>query len=112
MASQRCETCDEFMWSFERHTCKPLFIVWNNNDGKTEDEGVRIHAIDAQNAAEQWAEDHDSSSAEYGIVSQREEPTVCVRSAEGELTEWLVRGEALPHYYATKLTAGGKGDGL
>ena len=58
----------------------------------------------AEFAAEAWAEDDDSSSAEYSIVAQRDEPVVVVRDMKtGEITRWKVTGESVPQYSAKRL---------
>lgn len=79
------------------------FRVWEEGDGMGKVEGRTIEAYDAEHAAELWAEMADHLSAEYYIVSQTEKPIVCVRSADGEVSRWRVRGEAVPAYYAEQV---------
>ena len=76
------------------------YVVWCPDLGQEQEDGATIPATDPADAAEGWAEWHDRSSAEYRIVSGREE-IVIVRDVEtGEQREWIVRGEAMPYYTA------------
>lgn len=76
------------------------YVVWCPDLGQEQEDGATIPATDPADAAEEWAEWHDRSSAEYRIVSGREE-IVIVRDVEtGEQREWIVRGEAMPYYTA------------
>ena len=79
---------------------KESFLVWCPDYGQTESDAWRIEAGDAGDAAEEWAELDDCDSAEYSIVSGKDQ-TVTVKScADGSVTSWRVRGEAQPVYYA------------
>ena len=94
----RCSTCGEWMYS-SRHACPPIFEV---NYPEYGDEWREIRAIDAETAAEKWAEREDSESAEYSIVGGRETPVVNVRGPDGSVTRWIISGEAVPKYYASE----------
>lgn len=93
----RCQKCGEWTYS-DRHACPPLFDV-RCDDNHGPDEWVQIRAIDAETAAEKWAE-RDDQDGDYLIVGQRSTPIVDVRSPTGEVTRWQVSGEAVPKYYA------------
>ncbi len=82
-----------------------LYRVWCPEHGESVEDGTRIEASNAEEAAEDWAEHEDNSSAEYHIVGKRSRPVVCVQAANGvgAVTQWLVRGEAVPSYYATEI---------
>ena len=63
------------------------YVVWCPDLGQEQEDGATIPATDPADAAEWWAEWHDRSSAEYRIVSGREE-IVIVRDVEtGEQRE-------------------------
>lgn len=67
------------------------------------DRWTRVKAVDAETAVGLWAENYDSTSAEYAIVGGRDEPVVVVRAADGTLRKFRVRGEAQPMYFAEEL---------
>jgi len=79
------------------------YQVW---DEETGDQFVAqtVEAFDHEAAAEEWARQDDWGSAEYGIVSGRHTPVVCVRQVGTEdVRRFSVRGEAEPVYYADEL---------
>lgn len=78
------------------------FEVWNED---SPDEVSTIKALDAEHAAEEWAEADDSNSAEYAIVSQRSEPVLSVKDGEGKIRRFKVSGEAVPSYTAREQPA-------
>lgn len=84
---------------------KQTFEVWcpEEDDGEIESHRRKIEAMDAEDAAEQWAEQEDWYSAEYAIVSGRSTPVVAVRAPDGTETRYRVRGEAVPAYYADEV---------
>lgn len=82
------------------------FLVWCPDMGSEREDACVIEAHDAESAAQEWAEEEDCNSAEYSIVSGREEPTVCVAEGDGPEQQFRVSGEAVPHYYATATRAG------
>ena len=55
---QSCMTCGQFMFKFDRvHHCLPRWVVWDVGEGETEFSACRnIYAIDAEYAAQEWAE--------------------------------------------------------
>lgn len=76
-------------------------------DNCTEDDAHEIEALDAEDAAEQYAESSDRQSAEYTYA--REGGVVMVR-AKGFDEPWVryeVTGESVPQYHATE-SKGGK----
>jgi len=68
---------------------------------------VEVHAVDAELAAERWAEDDDCDSAEYGIL-RGDDAEVVVTAADGTKTRWKVMGESEPTYYASQIEEGGE----
>lgn len=116
--------CDGRVVSYRGRTINPrpwnvregvgVFAVWRPDEGEEEEDAVLILAVDAQDAAEHWAEYDDASSAEYAIVGGRA-ANVLVRRAGvtdargnvclepgGEVTQFVVCGETLPSYTARK----------
>jgi hypothetical protein len=49
----------------ERHSCLPLWDVWDPEE--TREDGRQVRAFDAENAGIEWAEDWDSDS-DYAAV--------------------------------------------
>jgi hypothetical protein len=82
---------------------KQSFTVWCPEQGETADDGRAFDAFDAEEAAEQWAEQDDWSSAEYSIVGQRSTPIVHVQGPSGDVQRFRVSGEAVPSYSAEHL---------
>lgn len=84
---------------------KKEFAVWCPEQGETSDDAWQCQAFDAEDAAEEWAEHEDYSSAEYDIVGQRTTPQVYVLEAgTTEARLFRVSGEAVPSYYAEELS--------
>lgn len=98
---RRCETCGAaFLWpdSARYHKCPPEWLVWDAEDSP-EESGSLLRALSADFAAEKYAE---QNAVDFDYL---EEPvTLCVRSKDGEVTRWLVAGEAEVVYTATEVT--------
>jgi hypothetical protein len=78
------------------------FLVWCPEDGESEHDGRRKIAAHAPElAAEEWAGIDDRESADYRILGGLEK-VVHVREVDGEETRWIVRGEAVPSYWAVR----------
>lgn len=79
------------------------FRVWCEEYGQDADDARMVDAVDAEAAAEKWAEDQDSRSADYSIVGGQP-ATVKVQEATGHadspVQEFVVHGESVPHYSA------------
>jgi hypothetical protein len=99
-----CLTCGEFKYT-SYHKCSPKWYVWQLDDPERFDQRA-VHAIDAQEAAEKWA-DQEDSYGDYWIV-QGGNPIVCVQAASGcddAPIEYLaVEGETVPQYHAQAMT--------
>lgn len=103
MSFEMCLICGEFKYT-NYHKCHPAWLVWQL-DGETENDAITVYGIDAQDAAEKWADKQDSYG-DYWIV-QGGNPIVCVRSASADDApiEYLaVEGEAVPQYHAQQMT--------
>ncbi len=104
-----CPTCgvyDYFGTGFGAHKCKPAWEC--RGDWQDDDEWQTIHAIDAEEAAEKYAEKYDCESGEYAIVSGngRDETIILTRKPDNSgLTpeRWVIEAETIPHYRATKI---------
>lgn len=96
----RCKTCGDFSYS-DSHVCPPSWLV-RDVDYHGDHEGERVYALDAQEAAEKWADENDSGN-DYAIVSGSP-ATVLVRpydDAAATPQKFIVTGEAVPEYRAS-----------
>lgn len=98
MSWGRCQRCQHWDW-LDRHTCLPAFYVYDVDEGDAAD-AAKYHAIDHEAAAEQYAEDDDSASAECAIISGNPARVMVRRSGEDEWHPYTVSGEAVPRYDA------------
>lgn len=103
----RCSKCGRFRDTFTGrmvHKCPPAWRVWCPVErGENEADAKTIFAFDAEAAAEEWAEQDDRYSAEYGIVGGSS-VVVHVQAVDSdEVTRWSVSGESVPSYSASEL---------
>lgn len=101
--STRCTQCNQSLWtSYDEkyHWCKPLFRVWCEEQGDTEDDARDVHALTHEDAAEEWAEQSDLDSAEYSIVKGGDVTVHVRRVGEDSHKTFVVSGEAVPSYSA------------
>ena len=82
----------------------PIWLVWAPERGETEADARGIEALDAGQAAEDFAEWDDNNSAEYS-VARGEEITVHVRGTDlgAEVQRFRVSGEYVPSYMTREL---------
>jgi hypothetical protein len=103
-----CKICDEYVYECHggkhAHVCPPTFLVWQDGCHGANDDGDKVYALDHKTAAEKWAEQDDSDSAEYAIVHGNP-ATVRVRvEADACDEKWFrVEGEAVPSYSAHEI---------
>lgn len=75
-----------------------IYLVWPADED--ESDARKIEAMDAENAAEEWAREKDWDSADFAIANGSD-ATVLVRPIDGgEIEAWLVRGWSAPVYSA------------
>ncbi len=100
-----CKTCHNYYDILEStflpaHKCHPAWLVWDPDQGNTVEDARTIYALNAEWAAEKWAEEDDSDSAEYSIA-QGTSTVVCVQPKEGgPIEKFKVTGEYEPTYSA------------
>ena len=83
------------------------FYVWCPDHGESPEDARKFEALDAQEAAEKWADWNDGYFAEYAIVGGKEVARVCVREqGESEVRGFTVSGRAVPTYTARSLPMG------
>ena len=104
MSDARCDECGEWTSLPASHKCPPRWRVWCPDEGETAEDARTFYGRGADDAAEKWAEDDDSQSTEYRIVSGKREPVVCVQSVEGgDVLRFSVAGESVPSYTAREI---------
>jgi hypothetical protein len=80
-----------------------VFLVWRPENGETEEDAREVEALDAETAAEDFAE-WDDSQGDYTIV-RGSDATLHVRPRDGgDVERFQVSGEAVPQYSARVLT--------
>lgn len=98
----RCPKCERFGWL--PHACKEFECAtdWNQDP-----EWTTVHAMDAEQAVERYAEDYDCEG-DYTIIKagDRGETIIRVREMgdEGGGKKFHVYGESVPQYHARELT--------
>ncbi len=70
------------------------YLCWNEDEDEEED-ARPIEATCPDYAAEKWAEEDDSNSAEYSI-SKGNAATVCVKSPDGTVNKYVIHGKLDP----------------
>ena len=79
-------------------------LVWCPAYGQGPEDGLKITAFDADDAATEWAETTERDASEY-LIAEGEEVTVHVRDVDtGAETAFVVRGELVPSYFASRIT--------
>ena len=97
MTIEWCETCGEVMW--ESHVCPPAWDVWDPEEGDRAEWGSPWHAIDAETAAERWAEGEDGGG-DYSIVGGADVVVCVAKVGSDEVKRFNVSGEVVPEYSA------------
>lgn len=101
--SERCPTCQKWVYGDERHRCQPKFIVWCKDRGEDSvEDGSAYFAFDAECAAEEWAEDFDAG--DFTIIGGNSEVVSVQNVQTGEVSRYRVSGETVAQYSAEELT--------
>lgn len=105
MSYDPCRICGEWGWT-DTHKCPPRWDIYCPENGDEPDHARSFYAIDAEAAAEKWAERYDEYD-EPSIARQDFTPTVCVRryGTDDVWERWTVSGEYVPQYYAREAEA-------
>lgn len=82
------------------------YHVWCPHQGEAREDASTHKGDSPEEAARDWAEQKDWSSADYFIVSGREEPEVLVAPVDWSAVPVLIRvsGEAVPVYTARRVS--------
>jgi hypothetical protein len=82
----------------------PLWIVWNPDGGdEGPDDGRKFRAVDAQDAAQQWAYCAESEGWEYTLEEKPETVVVCRVDDIGSQRKFRVRAQTSRDYFADEL---------
>ncbi len=101
MSMIKCKICDEWIGENDNnHKCDPAWEVCSPDLG---DDWMDVYALDAEFAAEKWAERFDSDT-DYALLGGDEEIIIVRKKGETKETSFRVSGEAVPKYTATEIT--------
>ena len=95
----RCPRCRVFDWQ-ESHTCPPLWVCRLVEEERDGEDGGKVHATDAREAACKYAKDLNNAYGSADYVSRMD---VVVTSPKGIVSTWQVEMEPVPSYYASEL---------
>ena len=102
--SQTCPICKTWGW-IGRHTCPPAWLVCDPEyDGDTIEDGQKIHALDAEQAVEKYAEER-TSDGDGLFESDRLLVRLLVRLADEEGPGWTynVTADLVPEFHAVEV---------
>lgn len=100
MGCEYCNICGELTFSWEKHSCDPLFFCWTiYKEEDKEDPGKRfsrkVYAIDHERAAEKYGEQDCDNDPEYYSTYLEKGVLVGVKDAEGgSIKVFKVSGES------------------
>ena len=104
-----CKKCDVFMFDKYTHICTPEWLVWCIETGENITDAITIHAIDAQEAAEKYADDNDCHFDYMFLEGGEDGCVVAVCKKEdfdnggANVYRFRVFGESVPQYTARSL---------
>ena len=101
----KCNSCGQYAWL--PHGCQSFSVEqdWSHkNDGSGYEEAGTAHGMDAEDAAENWAEE-DDAGGDYTIIGGSP-ARIRLTSPKGEVTEFVVEGESVPRYTAREVESG------
>jgi len=104
----RCSICGTYGW-IDSHECPPCWRVWEADSHGEDEDGERIYALDAEQAAEKWADETDAYG-DYTIIGGSEATVRVTPDGGGETVWFAVSGES-PQYHARKVEAPTEGGG-
>jgi len=84
----------------EVHQCPPTFEVLIE-DYHGDDDGIKVSAFDAEEAAEKAIEEWDAEG-DYTCAGGSE-VNVTVKGSDGSVKKFVVTAEACPEYYASEI---------
>lgn len=95
----RCPRCHEFKVIAIKCYCQPFGCAINWNGTVGDDAYETVYAVDAEAAAEKFAEDDDGNSGEY-TIARNGHGEVWTRDGAGLVQRWMVQAEQVVHYHA------------
>ena len=98
----RCSVCGEFIFEWKKHKCKPAWWCWiSDGDWDYEEEdGKRVHAVDAKDAATEYIEQWDNGGDYVCIGGNDIVVSVKPIGEDDNVQTFTVHGEMVPEYYA------------
>lgn len=102
MSDLWCKKCSGFILHSKCY-CQP-FKVKRLERGYENEEPEVVHAMDAERAAEKWAEEYDRDSGDYRILSGVDF-SLAVESSDGSTAVYDIDAESVPTYHARERKA-------
>lgn len=99
LADGRCPRCKEWKLYPENCRCKRFEVGEPWHDKIEDDQWNSIYAVDAEEAAEKFAETSDCDSGEYSMV-RAGSGEIWTRDEDGDVSKWHITAEAVPTYHA------------
>lgn len=112
MSYDKCSVCGQYGWG-DRHRCPPRWRVMVENyhfdegedpvERQGDDNFIEVYETEAEGAAMEAFEQHESECAEKSICSGGVEARVVVLTADGSDPQWFVlTGEWQPSYFVSR----------
>jgi hypothetical protein len=98
-----CRRCGEYVFSSDRHTCPPLWLVWCPELGEDREGADDVYARDAEEAVKRWGRTRDAYG-DYDIVRGAQYIVHVLQAGVADKQQtFRVHAESVPHYYATAI---------
>jgi len=95
------------MYPHKEHTCPPAWRVYEPENDPGMVEPYKIYARDPEEAAEKWADQHDSDYDYEILEAGADGPGMVLAVDTQDGKKWFkVTGEAVPQYSAEEMEGG------
>jgi len=99
LADGHCPRCREWKLYPEKCRCQRFEVSEPWQDKVEDGQWGSVYAVDAEEAAEKFAETSDCDSGEYSII-RAGSGEIWTRDKDGNIQKWGITAEAVPTYSA------------